>query len=98
MWKLAQMQRVQNDTNKYVGNKKYQYLLKSLLKCGHCGRTYDATTTKGAKDKETGEIGKSRRYRCPNTVPKKYGPEIEKCIAPSFNAEQIEDYIWGQVI
>jgi site-specific DNA recombinase len=98
MWKLAQMQRVQNDTNKHVGNKKYQYLLKSLLKCGHCGRTFDATTVKGAKDKETGEIGKSRRYRCPNTVPKKYGPEIEKCIVPSFNAEQIEDYIWGQVI
>lgn len=98
MWKLAQLQRVQNDTNKHVGNKKYEYLLKSLLKCGHCGRTFDATTVKGAKDKVTGEIGKSRRYRCPNTVPKKYGPEIMKCIVPSLNAEQIEGYIWSQVL
>lgn len=98
MWKLAQAQRIQNNTNKHVGNKKYEYLLKSLLKCGHCGRTFDATTTKGAKNKETGQIMKSRRYRCPSTVPKKYGPEIKKCVMPSLNAEQIEEYIWGQVI
>jgi len=97
MWELAQSQRVQNNTNKHVGNKKYEYLLKSLLKCGHCGRTFDAVTVKGAKDKETGEILRSRRYRCPNTVPKKYGPEVEKCVMPSFNAEQVEGYIWGQV-
>ncbi|MFC0212441.1 recombinase family protein [Paenibacillus chartarius] len=98
LWKLAQIQREKNDTNKHVGNRKYEYLLKSLLKCGHCGRTFDATTSKGAKDKETGIIGKSRRYRCPNTVPKKYGPDVVKCIVPSLNAEQIEDYIWSQVI
>jgi len=98
LWKMAQMQREKNDTNKHVGNRKYEYLLKSLLKCGHCSRTFDATTSKGAKDKETGIVGKSRRYRCPNTVPKKYGPEVVKCFVPSLNAEQIEDYVWGLVI
>lgn len=98
LWDLAQAQRVQNDTNKHVGNKKYEYLLKSLLKCGHCNRVFDATTVKSSKDKLTGEITKARRYRCPNTVPKKYGPEICKCTVPSLNADQIEEYIWGLAI
>lgn len=95
---MAQQQRIQNDTTKHVGNKKYEYLLKSLLKCGHCGRTYQATTYKGAKNKETGEIMKSRSYRCPNKNPRKYGPEVKKCEAPALNADLIEDFIWNQVL
>ncbi|GIO35766.1 resolvase-like protein [Paenibacillus antibioticophila] len=98
MWKLAQKQRVQNDTNKHVGNTKYEYLLKSLLKCGHCGRRFDATTYSGSHNRDTGETTKIRHYRCPNTVPRKYGPEIKKCVAVSLNAEQIEGYIWNRVI
>ncbi|MED1745743.1 recombinase family protein [Brevibacillus borstelensis] len=98
LWKLAQKQRVLNDKNKHVGNTKYQYLLKSLLKCGHCGRRFDATTYSGSKNRDTGEVNKIRHYRCPNTVPRKYGPEIKKCVAVSLNAEQIEDYIWKQVL
>ncbi|WP_424768243.1 recombinase family protein [Paenibacillus sp. sgz302251] len=98
MWNLAQKQRKDNNTNKHVGNNKYHYLLKSLLKCGHCGRRFDATTYPGAKNRDTGEEYKVRHYRCPNTVPRKYGPEINKCVAVSLNADQIEGYIWNQVL
>lgn len=73
-YRNSTMQRVQNDKNKHVGNKKYEYLLKSLLIRGYCGRTFDSTTAKGAKDKVTGEMG---------------GPEIARYIVPSLNAEQI---------
>lgn len=98
IWKLAQDQRDINNKNKHVGNKKNQYLLKSLLKCYHCKRTYQATTYTGRKNKETGEKQNYRCYRCPNKFPKKYGPEVLKCEIPSFRAELIEDYIWSMVI
>lgn len=98
MWEMAQKQRVQNTTNRHVGNRKYEYLLKSILKCGHCGRAYDATTYSSKMNLDTGIKDKSRSYRCPNKAPKKYGPEIHKCVVPSFNAEVLENYIWGQVL
>ncbi|WP_197187495.1 recombinase family protein [Brevibacillus agri] len=97
LWKIAQQQREVNDKNKHVGSKKHEYLLKSLLKCGHCGRTYQATTYRGQADKITGEKERYRCYRCPNKFPKKYGPEVSKCHVPSVRADRIEAYIWGHV-
>lgn len=97
LWKLAQQQREVNDKNKHFGNKKNEYLLKSLVKCGHCGRTYQATTYSGRADRLTGEKEKYRCYRCPSKFPKKYGPEVSKCHVPSVRAEHIEEYIWGLV-
>lgn len=99
LWELAQQQRQKNDKNKHVGNKKFEYLLKSIIKCGHCGRMYQATTnTGGIINKETGERQRYRCYRCPNKNPKKYGPEVKKCDVPTVRAELLEDFIWNQVI
>ncbi|MGE7272896.1 recombinase family protein [Brevibacillus panacihumi] len=97
VWELAQQQREINDKNKHVGNKKFEYLLKSIVKCGHCGRTYQATTYSGREDKDTGEKERYRCYRCPNKFPKKYGPEVKKCEVPSIRADILEEYIWNQV-
>ncbi|WP_367649741.1 recombinase family protein [Paenibacillus sp. NEAU-GSW1] len=98
LFELAQKQKDKNKTNKHVGNQTYQYLLKSLLKCGHCGRTWDATTYSGREDKITGKRMKYRCYRCPNQAPKRYGPEVQKCQSESLRAELLEDYIWAQVV
>lgn len=98
IYALAQNQKNKNTTNKHIGNPKYQFLLKTILKCGHCGRTWDATTYSGRMDKETGDRVKYRCYRCPNIVPKRYGAEIEKCPSQSLRAEILEDYIWDQVV
>ncbi|MGJ9384902.1 recombinase family protein [Salipaludibacillus sp. CF4.18] len=98
LWNQAQQQRDKNSKNKHVGSKKYEYLLKSILKCGHCGRTYDATTYSGRKDAKTGESKKYRSYRCPNKFPRKYGPEISKCKVPTVKAEEIEGYLWDKAV
>ncbi|MGG1639092.1 recombinase family protein [Paenibacillus sp. NRS-1760] len=98
IFELAQNQKTKNITNKHTGNQTYQYLLKTILKCGHCGRTWDATTYSGREDKETGKRMKYRCYRCPNLAPKRYGEGIEKCQSESLRAELLEDYIWAEVI
>jgi site-specific DNA recombinase len=97
LFELAQQKKKKNTTNKHVGNTKYQYLLKSLLKCGHCGRTWDATTYSGREDKTTGSRVRYRCYRCPNLAPKRYGETVEKCPSQTLRAELIEDYIWSKV-
>ncbi|MBP1156469.1 recombinase family protein [Paenibacillus sp. PvR098] len=98
LFHLAQKQKERNITNKHVGNQTYEFLLKSLLKCGHCGRTWDATTYSGSLDKETGKRMKYRCYRCPNLAPKKYGPGVKRCPSQSLRAELLEDYMWNQVV
>lgn len=98
LYELAQKQKGKNITNKHVGNQKYQFLLKSIVKCGHCGRTWDATTYSGRVDTQTGEKTKYRCYRCPNLAPKKYGPEVHKCPSQSLRAELLEDYMWNQIL
>ncbi|MED0676520.1 recombinase family protein [Aneurinibacillus thermoaerophilus] len=95
---LFDMAQVQKDKNtRKAGNVKYQYLLKGLIKCS-CGRTWEATAYSGRINKETGERKKYLAYRCPNLAPKKYGPEVKKCIAPSIRADEFEAYIWNLIV
>lgn len=96
LFKLAQEQRQRN--KKMSGNRKYNYLLKSLIKCGHCGRTIGCTTYNGKKDKETGEKMKYTCYRCPNINPRKYGDEIEKCKSQTIRTDVLDEVVWNTVI
>ncbi|SDZ23315.1 recombinase family protein [Thermoactinomyces sp. DSM 45892] len=96
LFKLAQSQRQRNLTN--GGSVKFQYLLKGLIRCGHCGRTWNGTTYSGRRDKQTGEKGKYRCYRCPNKNPKRYGEEVYKCSAKTIRAEVMEDFIWNLIL
>jgi site-specific DNA recombinase len=95
---LFDMAQVQKDKNtRKAGNVKYQYLLKGLIKCS-CGRTWEATAYNGRINKETGERKKYLAYRCPNLAPRKYGPEVIKCTAPSIRADEFEEYIWNLIV
>ncbi|KYQ86763.1 integrase [Thermoactinomyces sp. AS95] len=96
LFQLAQEQRKKNRTN--AGNAKNQYLLKGLIRCGHCGRTWNGTAYKGRKHKQTGKARTYRCYRCPNRNPKTYGGEREPCPAPTIRAEQLEEYIWNLIL
>lgn len=96
LFQLAKHQRIKNKTHK--GSQKFQYLLKGLLSCGHCGRTWGGTTYSGRVNKETGEKTKYRCYRCPNKNPRKFGKGIEKCPTKTLRAEIMEDYIWKLII
>ncbi|WP_373285928.1 recombinase family protein [Marinithermofilum abyssi] len=76
-FELAEKQRNKNKT--YAGgNRKYPFLLRSMIKCAKCGRTWQSTTYSGRMDKITGERKKYLHYRCPNQYPRKYGSNVER--------------------
>ena len=76
------------------GNNRYFYLLKGMIRCGHCGRLWSGTTFSGRMNKKTGKKERYRFYRCPNKNPRKFGADVEKCPTKSLRAEVIEEYIW----
>ncbi len=96
---LFEMAQIQKEKNmKKSGNVKYEYLLKSLIRCGHCGRIWQATTYAGRLNKQTGEKLRYTCYRCPNVVPKKYGEGVEKCPTQTLRAEILDDYVWKLIL
>ncbi|WP_442603631.1 recombinase family protein [Paenibacillus sp. KN14-4R] len=96
IFKLAQDQRSKN--KKLSGNMKYEYLLKSLLRCGLCGRKWEATTYSGRVNKITGIREKYKCYRCPNINPRMYGPTVTSCPSRSIRAELVDEYVWGLIM
>lgn len=96
LFELAQVQKEKN--MKRSGNVKYEYLLKSMIRCGHCGRMWQATTYSGRVNKETGERMKYTCYRCPNLFPKKYGEGVEKCPSKTLRAEMLDEYVWKLIL
>jgi site-specific DNA recombinase len=97
--KLFQLAQVQKEKNKKKsGNVKYEYLLKSMIRCGHCGRMWQATTYTGRMNKQTGEKMRYTCYRCPNLFPKKYGEGVEKCPTKTLRAEMLDDYVWKLIL
>ena len=72
IFQMAQEKKKRNLTNS--GNVKTDYLLRSMIRCGDCGRRWDSTSYSG--NLKDGEKKKYRIYRCGNTFPKKYGGDI----------------------
>ncbi|GGG07277.1 resolvase-like protein [Paenibacillus albidus] len=95
LFEQARQQRIKNYTRS--GNVHFDYLLKSLLRCGHCGRKWGGTTYSGRHDKITGLRQKYRCYRCPNVYPKLYGV-VTRCPTHSIRAEKLEEFIWEMVM
>ena len=96
LFELAQKQKLKN-TKRLGRNNKHQYLLKSMIKCGNCGRTWQATTYNG-KFNSDGSRKTYPMYRCPNKYPKKYGPEIERCKTPTIRTDILDNYIWNLIV
>jgi site-specific DNA recombinase len=95
LFEQARQQRVKNYTRS--GNVHFEYLLKSLIRCGHCGRKWGGTTYSGRCNKETGIKFKYRCYRCPNLFPKVYGV-VNRCPTHTIRAEILEEFIWDMVM
>ncbi|RUT40373.1 recombinase family protein, partial [Paenibacillus anaericanus] len=64
------------------------------MRCGHCGRKWEATTYSGRPNNSTGIREKYKSYRCPNVNPKKYGPDVTSCPSRSIRAELLDGYVW----
>lgn len=96
LFALAQEKRARNRKNS--GHLKHEYLLKSLIRCGHCGRKWQAAVYTGRKDKATGEAKQYLCYRCPNRVPGKFGDGVQRCPSRPLRADRLDDFIWRQIL
>lgn len=91
LFHLAQQQKEWN-IKVLAGNTKNEYLLKSLLKCNCCGKTWQSTTYPSGDKKYL-------VYRCMGKVPRKYGDGVEKCTASvsSIRADVLDEYVWKKI-
>jgi site-specific DNA recombinase len=97
---LAQEQREKN--TKHSGNIKHEYLLRQKIRCGHCGNKFASYSSHSTtRSKKTGEITSKheyRNYRCTNKTMRKMGEGVEKCSSKIIRADQLENYLWNDLI
>lgn len=68
-------------------NRKYDYLLRSLVKCGSCGLNYHGTSN-----------GKNSYYRCNGRDNTYKGPSQGLCENKTINAQWIEEFVWNDCL
>lgn len=93
IYRMAQETKLKN--MKVLGkNVKREYLLKSLIRCGHCGRIWQAVAFPG----KPGNSGRKEYqcYRCAGKSPRRYGGGVPKCEASgTIEAKMLDSYVWG---
>ncbi|MDD2421308.1 MAG: recombinase family protein [Heliobacteriaceae bacterium] len=80
-----------------TGRGAYSYLLKSRLKCGHCGKGWRCTTYSGAIDRDTGRKRRYPCYRCGGKYPANRAVGAGRCPARSLRADLLDAYVWHVV-
>jgi len=88
LYGLARKQAEENKTYK-KSNTKYDYLLRSKLKCGICGKSLICTTYNGYKNK------KYFVYRCNGKNPKTMG--AYKCLSKTIHADKLDNAVWNEI-
>src|SRR3954453_9624493 len=91
-WDGVQARLARNAVMSFRRNKKHDYLLRCLLKCGSCGLGIHGCYFPG----HGGRIGR-RYYRCAGTDPLTTGRET-KCPRGRIEAEALEHAVWGHVV
>lgn len=67
-------------------NAKHEYLLRGLVKCAHCGRSYSGTVN-----------GTSRQYRCNSNIGPLSVVKGKRCHAATVVADRLEATVWAEV-
>lgn len=67
-------------------NAKQVYLLRSLIKCAACGRTYIGTKN-----------AKSDAYSCGGRNNRRGEPDACKCRNPNVRATELEQHVWAEI-
>lgn len=91
IWQAAQVVLKENQNEAFRNTKHTQYLLRGIIKCGHCGRTYIGITYV-RKNRKT-----QKYYMC-NGKQKYSGPNETKCTAKNLNAAWIENVVWEECV
>lgn len=91
IWNTAQEVLKENQIEALRNTKNTQYLLRGIIRCGHCGRTYIGISYV-RKDR------KSLKYYLCHGKQKYAGPNEKKCTAKNLNAAWIENLVWDDCV
>ena len=85
LWERTQLQLQANSVYSRRNNKRHSYLLRSLIRCSHCGSTFSGQAMRG-----------TRYYRC-TSKHSKLTPYEPRCRVRSVRAEPVEQAVWSAV-
>jgi site-specific DNA recombinase len=91
-WDSAQAQLARNAATSFRRNKKHDYLLRCLLKCGTCGLGIHGCYF----PEQSGRIGR-RYYRCAGSDPLTTGRET-RCPRARIEADALEQVVWDHIV
>lgn len=90
-WDRVKAQMARNATLSFRRNKKHDYLLRCLLKCGTCGLGVHGCFFPGAQGKPG-----HRYYRCAGTDPLTTGRDA-RCPRARIDADALEQTVWDHI-
>lgn len=85
-WERAQAQLQRNSALSPRNNKRFQYLLRGLVRCGSCGRPYVGWAANGR-----------RRYQCSKPDPMEQPEGVARCSSQPVQAEEVERLVWEAI-
>ncbi|CAM3469435.1 Recombinase family protein [Deinococcus saxicola] len=86
VWEAAQVTLSRNVLTA-MRNAKHVYMLKSLIRCGACGRTYCGTRSQ-----------RWQGYACLGRTSRGSTAKAEKCSNPGLPMQDIEAHVWGRIV
>jgi site-specific DNA recombinase len=92
LFDLAQAQLARNRVLSFRNNRKYNYLLRCLLRCGTCGLAMFGRTRPA-----TARQGERRYYQCRGKDWVLSG-RAEACPQPTISAEALESAVWNHLV
>lgn len=90
LWEKAQ-QTLRENRIEAIQNKKYDYLLSGLIRCGTCGMSYHGAGY------TNGKRGIKRWYRCGGKTAYR-GPLKGKCNSRNVGADWLEELVWNDCV
>ena len=91
-WDRVRARMARNAALSFRRNKKHDYLLRCLLKCGHCGLGIHGCVIPGS-----GAGRPSRYYRCAGTDPIGCA-RAERCPRARIDADRLDRAVWEHVV
>ncbi|MUG45472.1 recombinase family protein [Paenibacillus woosongensis] len=96
VWDVAQ-ETLRENQLEGVRNATRKYLLRGIIKCGCCGRTYVGTSYSTGSKSSDGSRPMKAFYVCTGKSAYK-GPSHEKCRSKNIPGEWIEEMVWAECV
>ncbi|SHJ53968.1 site-specific DNA recombinase [Clostridium cavendishii DSM 21758] len=88
LWNMAQKQKKQNSNESFRCMKNREYLLRGLIRCGHCGKIYCGISYKTKNDV----------YACNGKRSAEQNRLGFKCTSGNILVDEIEQVVWNDIL